>query len=152
MIEIFFQVKMGPLAPWEVHSCKHGYKGLLPRLVALLMEGPIQLLTPSVVLQHLCLLALIQEHRQLDLLGTAISFTDYANFCSSAFSFGVHSFPDIWRLQIELLIQSLNLMCLLLGRWRRLQSLFQLWLSQMMACQVELVSLSWGKRRWRSTF
>jgi len=124
-------------APWEPYNCKRGCKGPLPRLATQRMEGPTRPLTPSAVLHHLCLLALIQErfleHLQLDLLGTVNSFTDYANFCSSAFSFDVHNFLAIWGLQIELLIQIYrSLMLLLLAKWRRSQNQFQLWPSQKM--------------------
>lgn len=122
-------------AQWEPYNCKRGYKGLLPRLATQLREGPTRPLTPSAVLHHLCLLALIQEHflehLQLDLLGTVNSFTDYANFCFSVFSFDVHKFLAIWGLPIELLIQiHRSLMLLLLAKWRRSQNRFQLWPSQ----------------------
>lgn len=133
---------MGPAVLWEAPSCKPGCKGLLPKLATQLMAGPIQLLIPSVALQHLCLLALIQEHflehQQLDLLGIVISFTDFANYCSSAFSFDGHNFLAILIEHLIQIYKSLNLILLLLARWRRLQNQFQLWLSQMMVRQVEL--------------
>jgi hypothetical protein len=76
---------------------------------------------------------------------TAISFTDYASFCFSVFSFGELNYlalPEVHR-EIPLIQMRKNLSLVLLARWRRstlfLQSQHQLWLGRMKGMQFEVV-------------
>jgi hypothetical protein len=77
---------------------------------------------------------------------TAISFTDYASFCFSVFSFGGElkylALPEVHR-EIPLIQMRKNFSLVLLARWRRstlfLQSQHQLRFGRMKVRQFEVV-------------
>ena len=73
----------------ETHKCRSGSKVQLLRLVTILMVLPLQHKIQWARGHHLCPSALTRalslEHLLLDLLGIAIFFIDYVNYCYFVF-------------------------------------------------------------------